>query len=156
MLVVKNLPANAGDVNVSSIPGLGRTPGEEHCNPLQYSCLENPRDRGAWRAMVYRAAKSWTQLKWLSTAREILNALNMRNGSTLSYTFAKSFFLNLFHLFTLELLNVYFSQDNTFLVHRSVWLRVGRLISVLWGWSFPNPITVTPFPLQVTGLGIHV
>ena len=107
MLVVKNLPANAGDVNVSSIPGLGRTPGEEHCNPLQYSCLENPRDRGAWQAMVYRAAKSWTQLKRLSTAREILNALNMRNGSTLSYTFAKSFFLNHFHLFTLELLNVF-------------------------------------------------
>ena len=48
--VVKNLPANAGDVN--SIPGLGRSPGEGNGNPLQYSCLENPMDRGAWWATV--------------------------------------------------------------------------------------------------------
>ena len=45
-LVVKNLPANTQDV--SSIPGLGRSPEEEHGNPLQYHCLENPMDRGAW------------------------------------------------------------------------------------------------------------
>ena len=44
--VVKNLPANAGDV--ISIPGSGRSPGEGNGNPLQYSCLENPRDRGVW------------------------------------------------------------------------------------------------------------
>ena len=44
--VVKNLPANAGDVN--SVPGLGRSSGEGNGNPLQYSCLENPMDRGAW------------------------------------------------------------------------------------------------------------
>ena len=44
--VVKNLPANAGDMG--SIPGLGRTPGEGSSNPLQYSCLGNSRDRGAW------------------------------------------------------------------------------------------------------------
>jgi len=47
VLVVKNLPANAGDErNADSIPGLGRSPGEGHGNPLQYSCLENPMDRG--------------------------------------------------------------------------------------------------------------
>ena len=46
--MVKNLPANDGDS--SSIPGLGRSPGEGNGNPLQYSCLENPMDRGAWRA----------------------------------------------------------------------------------------------------------
>ena len=46
-LVVKNLPANAGDViDAGSIPGLGRSPGGGHGNPLQYSCLENPMDRG--------------------------------------------------------------------------------------------------------------
>ena len=45
-LVIKNLPANAGD------PGLGRSPGGGHGNPLQYSCLENPMDRGAWWAAV--------------------------------------------------------------------------------------------------------
>ena len=46
--MVKNPPANAGDIRDSgSIPGSGRSPGEENDNPLQYSCLENPRDRGA-------------------------------------------------------------------------------------------------------------
>ena len=49
VLVVKNLPANVGDVrDVSSIPGSGRSPGGGHGHPLQYSCLENPMDRGAW------------------------------------------------------------------------------------------------------------
>ena len=58
-LVVKNLPANAGDVrDTSSIPGLGRSPGGGNGNPLQYSCLGNPIDRGAWQATVHRVAKS--------------------------------------------------------------------------------------------------
>ena len=57
-LVVKNLPAHAGDAG--SIPGLGRSPGEGNGNPLQYSCLENPMDRGAWQAAVHGVAKSWT------------------------------------------------------------------------------------------------
>ena len=46
----------------ASIPGLGRSPGERNGNPLQYSCLENPMDRGAWRATVYGVTKSWTRL----------------------------------------------------------------------------------------------
>ena len=54
-LVVKNPPANAGDTG--SIPGLGRSPGEGNGNPLQYSCLENPMDRGAWWAPVNRVAE---------------------------------------------------------------------------------------------------
>ena len=66
--MVKNLLANAQDVReAGSIPGLGRSPGEGHGNPLQYSCLENPMDRGAWRATVHRVTKSWTRLKRLST-----------------------------------------------------------------------------------------
>ena len=52
-LVVKKLLANAGDIrDTGLIPGSGRTPGGRHGNPLQYSCLENPMDRGAWRATV--------------------------------------------------------------------------------------------------------
>ena len=52
VLMVKNLPANAGDVrDVGSIPGSGRSPGGGHGNPLQYSCLENPMDRGTWQAI---------------------------------------------------------------------------------------------------------
>ena len=67
-LVVKNLPANAGDTqDLGLIPGLGRSPGGGHGNPLQYPCLENPMDRGAWQAMVHRVAKSRTWLKHLST-----------------------------------------------------------------------------------------
>ena len=63
-LVVNNLPANAGDIrDAGSIPGLGRSPGEGNGNPLQYSCLENPVDREAWRATVHRVAKSRTRLK---------------------------------------------------------------------------------------------
>ena len=45
------------------IPGSGRTPGEGNGSPLQYSCLKNPMDRGAWQATVHGIAKSWTQLK---------------------------------------------------------------------------------------------
>ena len=53
VLVVKNQPANEGDVkDAGSIPGLGRSPGRGHGDPLQRSCLENPMDRGAWRATV--------------------------------------------------------------------------------------------------------
>ena len=58
-LVVKNLPAYAGDIrDVCSIPGLRRSPGGGNGNPLQYSCQENPMHRGAWPATVYRVAKS--------------------------------------------------------------------------------------------------
>ena len=54
VLVVKNLPANAGDVrDMGSIPGLGRSSGGGHDNPLRYSCLDNSMDRGAWRATVH-------------------------------------------------------------------------------------------------------
>ena len=61
--MVKNLPANSGDAgNLGSIPGLGRSPGGGNGNLLQYSCLENPRDRGAWLATVYRVTKSQIQL----------------------------------------------------------------------------------------------
>ena len=64
VLVIKNLPTNAGDIrDASSIPGSGRSPGGGHGNPLQYSCPENPMDREAWWAIVYRVAKSWTLLK---------------------------------------------------------------------------------------------
>ena len=65
---VKKLPANAGDVrDESSIPGLERSSGEGNGNPLQYSCLENHIDRGAWQAAVHRVTKSRTWLKRLST-----------------------------------------------------------------------------------------
>ena len=61
--MVKNLPANVGDSrDAGSIPGLGRSPGGGNGNPLQYSCLENPMDRGALQATVHGVAKRWTRL----------------------------------------------------------------------------------------------
>ena len=61
VLLIKKLPANAGDSrDVSSIPGLERCPGVGNSNPLQYSCLENSMDKGAWRATVHRVAESDT------------------------------------------------------------------------------------------------
>ena len=74
--MVKNPPADAGDVKVmNSIPASGRSPGVGPGNTLQYSCLENPMDREAWKGMVHRVTKSWTRLddsvsdistRWLS------------------------------------------------------------------------------------------
>ena len=61
-LVVKNPPANAGDIrDMVSIPGSGRSPGEGNGYPFQYSCLENPMDRGVWWATVHRVAKYQTR-----------------------------------------------------------------------------------------------
>ena len=62
----KGFVYNVGDPG--SIPGLGRSPGEGFGNPLQYSCLENPMDRGAWWAAVYGVAQSQTRLKRLSSS----------------------------------------------------------------------------------------
>ena len=57
----KNLPASADDLRGNdSTPGSGRSPGEGNGNPLQYFCLENPMDRGAWWATVHEVTKSWT------------------------------------------------------------------------------------------------
>ena len=68
--MVKNPPASAGDTgDVGLIPGSGRSPGEGHGNPLQYSCLENPKDRGAWWAAVHGVTKSRTRLKRLGIAQ---------------------------------------------------------------------------------------
>ena len=73
VLVVKNLLANAGDIrDAGSIPGWGRSPGGGHGIPLQYSCGENPMDRGVWWAIVHRVAQSWKQLKPLSTHAQLM------------------------------------------------------------------------------------
>ena len=74
----KNPSANAGDIrDVGSIPGSERSPGGGHGNPLQYSCLENAMDRGAWHALVNRVAKSFTRLKQLTTHVALFGDQNM-------------------------------------------------------------------------------
>ena len=70
LLVVKNVSANAGEVrDMGSIPGGG------HSKPLWYSCLENPLDRGTWKATVHRVAKSQTRLKRLSMHAHIRSSM---------------------------------------------------------------------------------
>ena len=75
---------NTGDLG--SIPGLGRSPGEGNGNPLQDYCLENPMDRGAWRAMVCRVAKSWTRLKQLSTQGMLISCFRYSLSSLVAQT----------------------------------------------------------------------
>ena len=73
------VPANAADIrDMVSVPGLGRSPGGAHGKPLQYSCLENPTDRGAWKATVHRVTHSRTWLKRLSSS--IHNPGNQADG----------------------------------------------------------------------------
>ena len=80
--VVKNPPANAGDTGL--IPGLGRSPGGGNGNPLQYSCLENTMDRGAWQAIVLVVAKSQTWVSnWTHTQWTVLKATVMEPPSKL-------------------------------------------------------------------------
>ena len=69
---------NAGDLGL--IPGSGRSPGEGNGYPLQYSCLKNPMDRGAWQSMVYRVKKSWTRLKQLSTRTHVVHIRHLAHG----------------------------------------------------------------------------
>ena len=68
--MVKNPPANVGDVG--SVTGLERSPGEGNANPLQYSCLGNPIDRGAWQATVHEAAKESDTTKQLNNSNNPL------------------------------------------------------------------------------------
>ena len=79
--MIKNPPPNAGDdKDMGLICGSGRFPGGGIGNPLQYSCLENPMDRGAWQATVHGVTKSQTQLKRLSTHIHILGFLGGSDG----------------------------------------------------------------------------
>ena len=65
--VAKNLPGNAGDTgDMGSVSESGRSPGRGHGNPLQYSCLEDPMDRGAWQATVHKVTNCQTRLRQLS------------------------------------------------------------------------------------------
>ena len=76
----KEPACNVGDRGL--IPGSGRSPGEANGNSLQYSCLENFMDRGAWWARVHGVAKSWTRLKWLSSSSRLLCPWNSPGRNT--------------------------------------------------------------------------
>ena len=115
VLVVKNLPANTGDVG--SIPELGRSSGERNGNPLQYSCPENPTDRGAWRATVHGVAESRTQTssQWLVTVHHLRLAMCMD-----IYVFTRLYVLFHFNMSWLQIL-----------VSTVVW------VIIQWHWVYP-------------------
>ena len=85
--VVKNLPASAGDTG--SIPGLGRSPGEGNGNPLQYSCLENPMERGAWQAIVQGVTNS-------DTTEQL--SMHITKAALLSSSVSQKIYFNLFEV----------------------------------------------------------
>ena len=76
---VKNLPCNAGDLDL--IPGSERLPGEGNGNLLQYSCLENPLDRGAWWATIHGVAESWTQLSTIAHSTLFILVPNWKSSN---------------------------------------------------------------------------
>ena len=79
----KESPASAGDMrDVGSIPGSGRSPGGGHGNPLRYSFLENPMDRGLWQNTVHGVTKSWTRLMRLSTPQSWVPRLTLLDLQT--------------------------------------------------------------------------
>ena len=114
MVMVKSLPANAGDVliDLCSIPRMGRSPGGGHGKPLQYSCMENPIDRGAWHAIVHGITKSRTWLKQLSTEHTWMYFnLYLSKKYFKKQTFSKYFLISLppIHIvFYFIVTNVYF------------------------------------------------
>ena len=81
----KESAGTAGDLG--SVPGLGRSPGDGNSNPLQYSCLNNYMDRGAWQAIVHGVAKSWT---WLTLSWASLVAEMVKNLPVMKETWAQS------------------------------------------------------------------
>ena len=85
--VVKNLPASAGDTG--SIPGLGRSPGEGNGNPFQYSCLENPMERGAWQAIVQGVTN-------LDTTEQL--SMHTTKAALLSSSVSQKIYFNLFEV----------------------------------------------------------
>ena len=105
--MVKNPPAKAGDArDVGSILGWGRSPGVGCGNPLQYSCLENPLDRGAWWATVRGVAKSQARLKQLSTHTQHTNMLNAIFALML-FKYLKTIFLKILRKIIKQRVHIY-------------------------------------------------
>ena len=98
---IQESTCNAGDLG--SIPELGRSPGEESGSPLQYYCLENSMDRGAWEATVHVVAKSWTQLSnWACRHTMYINIILHDNASSISlYEFTNWWTFNYFYFYCL-------------------------------------------------------
>ena len=105
---------NAGDLG--SIPGSGRSPGEGNGNPLQYSCLENPMDRGAWWATIHGVAKSWTGLSdfCVCMCLCVISTSCVHTSFFLLFMNMCAYFIHsFFYLWTYELFTVFRSYKHT-------------------------------------------
>ena len=91
-LEIKVSASNAGDLGL--IPGSGRSPGEGNRNPLQYSCLENPMDRGAWQTTVHRVPKSWTRLSDFTSLLHTVKGFGIVNKAEVDVFLELSCFFN--------------------------------------------------------------
>ena len=112
-LVVKSLSANAADVrDAGSIPGSGRSPGGRHSNPLQYSCLENPMDRGAWQATAHGITQSWTRLKQFSKHTQRYTYTHWRYTYIYIYIYEYWIYTGIYiYIHTLEYNGILFSHE---------------------------------------------
>jgi len=118
------------------IPRLGRSPGEGKSNPLQYSCLENPIDRGAWWAILHRVAKSWTRLSdFTFTVQGTLKSLLQHHSSKASILRCSAFF-------TVQLSHPYVTAGKT--IALTIWTFVGKVMSLLFNMLFRLVITFLP------------
>ena len=137
--VVKNLTASAGDLGL--IPGLGRPPGEGSDNPLQYSCLENSMERGAWWYTLHRVVKTWTQLRDWAFKR-------LSPGSSFFVLFYFVFWLLMSHCFSnicckgcpacIELLLHFYEKNQLDII---VWAYLWVLYSIPLIYTF-IPLTI--------------
>ena len=90
-LAVKNQPTNAGDTgDTGLIPGSGRSPGEGSDNPLQYSCLGNPMNRGAWPATVHRITKQWDRTKQPNNNKSSISGVSPKHALSLQMVLMKT------------------------------------------------------------------
>ena len=130
--IVKNPPANERDTSL--IPGLGRSPGEGNGNSLQYSCLENPKDRGAWRAPLHGVTKSWIRLSDSTTAHSCVYFTHSSGPFTFSFAMCKLRGRQPFtwHVYNFFSLFHFFSNFIIYLMYRILTLMSSTQSLLLW------------------------
>ena len=111
--VGKETSCNPGDTgDVGSIPGSGRSPGGGHSNSIQYSCLENPMDRGPWKVTVHRVTEIQTYLKWLSSSNSIYVCL---------YTYIQMYLTCSVHAYLYSVSCLFHCWTKRFCINQSDW-----------------------------------
>ena len=137
--MVKNLPANAGDPG--SIPGLGRSLGEGHGNPFQYSCLGNPMDREAWWATVHGLAKS--QVRLSNSTTNVVLVSGAQQSDSVTHIHESILFQTLFSFGLLQSIR----QSSLCYIVGPCWLSILNIVvctcqSQTSNLSLPHPITI--------------